>query len=469
MTIGQLVECLVGKVAALEGQEIDGTAFTEFDLDDIKERLKSYGYEENGYEYMYNGMTGRKMKHMIFIGPTYYQRLKHMVADKIHCLTMDHEVLTYNGWKTFDQITTDDKIATLKDSKLVYEKPIKLLHYPDFKGKLYNIKNQQIDLSVTDNHRMYVSKPFGRERIWQPYELIPAKDIYGEHIKYKKDAVWDKLPYQFILPSITDGNSIFYEEKKLDMNAWLVFFGIWMAEGWTSTCKNKQWPNARSHLTVICQCKERVKKVIYDSIDQLGFKYREDNDKIIICNKQLYTYMEKLSVGAPNKKLPDWVWELSSEQCQVLIKSMMLGDGTFPKEETNWCYYTSSINLADDFMRLCLHAGWSGNISLHHAKGYESYIRDRKVTNNYDLWRIGIVKNKNSPSVNHGHTKSQKIQIDEEFIDYEGAVFCLQVPSEVFYVRRNGKSVWTGNSRATGPQTTLTRRESCLCICILYF
>ena len=84
MTIGQLVECLVGKVAALEGQEIDGTAFTEFDLDDIKERLKSYGFEENGYEYMYNGMTGRKMKHMIFIGPTYYQRLKHMVADKVH-------------------------------------------------------------------------------------------------------------------------------------------------------------------------------------------------------------------------------------------------------------------------------------------------------------------------------------------------------------------------------------------------
>ena len=84
MTIGQLIECLVGKVAALEGQEIDGTAFSNFDLEDIKARMKSLGYDENGYEYMYNGMTGNKIKNMIFIGPTYYQRLKHMVADKIH-------------------------------------------------------------------------------------------------------------------------------------------------------------------------------------------------------------------------------------------------------------------------------------------------------------------------------------------------------------------------------------------------
>ena len=88
-TTGQLIECLVGKVAALEGQEIDGSPFSKFDINDIKERLKKFGYEENGYEYLYNGMTGEKMKNQIFIGPTYYQRLKHMVADKIQmCLSM---------------------------------------------------------------------------------------------------------------------------------------------------------------------------------------------------------------------------------------------------------------------------------------------------------------------------------------------------------------------------------------------
>lgn len=84
MTIGQLIECLVGKVGSLLGQEMDGTPFYDFDLDEVKALLKSLGYEENGYEYLYNGMTGRRMKSMIFIGPTYYQRLKHLVLDKIH-------------------------------------------------------------------------------------------------------------------------------------------------------------------------------------------------------------------------------------------------------------------------------------------------------------------------------------------------------------------------------------------------
>jgi len=84
MTVGQLIECLVGKVAALEGHEIDGTSFVPNDIDQLKEILKGYGYNENGFEVMYNGMTGKKMKAMIFIGPTFYQRLKHLVYDKIH-------------------------------------------------------------------------------------------------------------------------------------------------------------------------------------------------------------------------------------------------------------------------------------------------------------------------------------------------------------------------------------------------
>src|SRR5437660_157599 len=84
MTIGQLVECLLGKYAAITGCEADGTPFNDIDIEDIKNKLEKLGYNRDGVEYMYNGMTGLKMKIMIFIGPTFYQRLKHLVADKIH-------------------------------------------------------------------------------------------------------------------------------------------------------------------------------------------------------------------------------------------------------------------------------------------------------------------------------------------------------------------------------------------------
>ncbi|GAA0158956.1 DNA-directed RNA polymerase [Lithospermum erythrorhizon] len=84
MTVGQLIECLMGKVAAHMGKEGDATPFTDVTLDNISRALHKCGYQKRGFETMYNGHTGRRLKAMIFLGPTYYQRLKHMVDDKIH-------------------------------------------------------------------------------------------------------------------------------------------------------------------------------------------------------------------------------------------------------------------------------------------------------------------------------------------------------------------------------------------------
>lgn len=84
MTIGQLVECLMGKVAVFEGKEGDATPFTDVTVDNISSQLHRHGFQSRGYEVMYNGHTGRRLNAQIFMGPTYYQRLKHMVDDKIH-------------------------------------------------------------------------------------------------------------------------------------------------------------------------------------------------------------------------------------------------------------------------------------------------------------------------------------------------------------------------------------------------
>ncbi|PIA55356.1 hypothetical protein AQUCO_00800242v1 [Aquilegia coerulea] len=84
MTIGQLIECIMGKVAAHMGKEGDATPFTDVTVDNISKALHKCGYQMRGFETMYNGHTGRRLTAMIFLGPTYYQRLKHMVDDKIH-------------------------------------------------------------------------------------------------------------------------------------------------------------------------------------------------------------------------------------------------------------------------------------------------------------------------------------------------------------------------------------------------
>lgn len=84
MTIGQLFECVFSKVAAIRGEMIDATPFNNLDFNKITAELKEYGFDEHGYEHLYCGMTGKKILSKIFIGPTFYLRLKHMVQDKIH-------------------------------------------------------------------------------------------------------------------------------------------------------------------------------------------------------------------------------------------------------------------------------------------------------------------------------------------------------------------------------------------------
>jgi len=84
MTIGHLIEALMSKACALKGSEGDATPFTDVHVDHIASGLEAHGYQRHGSEVMFNGHTGNKMASSIYLTPTYYQRLKHMVDDKIH-------------------------------------------------------------------------------------------------------------------------------------------------------------------------------------------------------------------------------------------------------------------------------------------------------------------------------------------------------------------------------------------------
>jgi len=84
MTIGHLVECVYSKLCCLEGFLGDGTIYINLDYENIYNHLEKNNFEKYGNELLYNGQTGRQMNTEIFIGPTYYFRLKHMVAEKIN-------------------------------------------------------------------------------------------------------------------------------------------------------------------------------------------------------------------------------------------------------------------------------------------------------------------------------------------------------------------------------------------------
>jgi len=84
MTIGQFLESMAGKVAAARGRPVDGTPFTNERPEQLKRELVKLGFSHTGREILYNGVSGEKFVADIFMGIVYYQKLHHMVADKIH-------------------------------------------------------------------------------------------------------------------------------------------------------------------------------------------------------------------------------------------------------------------------------------------------------------------------------------------------------------------------------------------------
>ena len=84
MTIGQLKETVLGKVLLQLGLFGDGTSFGGLEVKNICKELQKVGFESKGNEILYNGLTGEQFETPIFIGPAFYQRLKHMVNDKQH-------------------------------------------------------------------------------------------------------------------------------------------------------------------------------------------------------------------------------------------------------------------------------------------------------------------------------------------------------------------------------------------------
>jgi DNA-directed RNA polymerase subunit B len=84
MTVGQFMESLGGKAASLRGTIVDGSAFLGEKFDSIKDVLENHGFKHSGKETMYDGRTGKKFPADVYMGIVYYQKLHHMVADKIH-------------------------------------------------------------------------------------------------------------------------------------------------------------------------------------------------------------------------------------------------------------------------------------------------------------------------------------------------------------------------------------------------
>jgi intein/homing endonuclease len=371
---------------------------------------------------------------------------KPVIGDKF-CALPTQQVLTNVGWIEIKDIDIlKHKLATLdSNGKLTYEFPSAKFEY-EHDDKMYFIQNKQVHIVCTLNHRLYVKKRSGKS-----YELLEAKDVMGKMCRFKKNMenVWP--------------DQEFFElgEEKYPMDDWLKLLGMFISDGCCDKCNKGVFITALKERKI-----EFVKNILINL--NLDHSYHNDGNYFIsgIKNPEIYKELLKLSVGALNKFLPDYVWNLSQRQSIVLLEALLQGDGSSIKYkgETFDRYGTISIKLANDITRLALHCGWSGINKIAEEPSGIARIGKRNlgsragqevsITQKNTYYKVSIIRKQNEPWIN----KKQNESNEEKLIDYQGKVYCVEMQSShTYYMRESNFSpcLIIGNSSRHGQKGTI--------------
>jgi DNA-directed RNA polymerase II subunit RPB2 len=370
---------------------------------------------------------------------------KPVIGDKF-CALPTQQVLTDKGWIEIKDVDINvHKLATLDiHGNMCYEYPVAKYEY-EHNDKMYYLKNKQLHVICTLNHKLYVKK-----RSAKSYQLIEAKDVMGKMVRFQKTMNNVNPDIEFI----TLG------EKQYKMDDWLQLLGMFIADG---CCKNNNG-------VYISALKERKIYFINEILKKLNivFTYSADGNYFISACKynEIYLNLTELSLGALNKKLPEYVFNLSQRQSRILLEALLQGDGSSMKYkgETFDRYGTISIQLANDITRLALHCGYSGIVKISEEPTGIARIGKRNlglrageevsITQKHTYYKVSIITKQNEPWINKKVNDSN----EEKLIDYEGKVYCVEMPSShTYYMRENNFApcLVIGNSSRHGQKGTI--------------
>ena len=181
MTVGQLLESIAGKIAALSGELIDATPFEGITEGELREALLKLGFKWDGREVMYSGITGKQLEADIFIGIVYYQKLHHMVADKIHARARGPvQILTRQPTEGRSR-EGGLRLGEMERDVLIAHGAAALIH--------------ERLVQSSDKYVMYVCEECGQVAWWDSKRNRPYCPIHGEEGRFARVVV----PYAFKL------------------------------------------------------------------------------------------------------------------------------------------------------------------------------------------------------------------------------------------------------------------------------
>jgi NH3-dependent NAD+ synthetase len=363
------------------------------------------------------------------------------------CYDDKTRALTPDGLKDRKQLKKGDTVFSLNlKTKQLEEKKVLKVHNFDFDGNLVRGKNAGIDFKVTSNHRMVLQNPHN------------SGDIFLEKLdKYLENHIHLNIPFAngWIPKIIKD------KLYGMDINDIMYLYGLFIGDGCCShykirhklkTLKLKR--NNRSgrfekilnpinkivyynafgvHFCIPKNNKNNAWNKLTTILTKYGIKWHKASFgiKSILSDNKLFKIFSKCGYGAHNKIIPKFLLKYPSENLQYLYQGLIDSDG-----DKMGNFYTSSQQLAVQFVELCFKIGKSARIT--NIKARQSIYKG-KLINSGPSYYVGVC----------GKIKSRTISkhsIKEEY--YNGSVWCPEIEDhENLIVERNGYFYFCGNTK----------------------
>jgi len=318
-------------------------------------------------------------------------------------LDLKTEVLTHAGWKNVYNLDIKKHLVAVlnTDGSLQYTKASDMFVL-DYQGPMYEIQTASVNLAVTPNHKMYISVD------GKPYQLTRAKQIEDSIIRYKKSALNNNISYVF-------------SSKDKDQY-WCYYTALYIMYGRVDQKTKKILLRTKDlHISTVLNKLHQK----WTFIENTGYEIDETLTATMFASEM------ETKLG---NNFPDYVWSFSRSQANFLLECIIGGICLTTDTPNQYELWTKNIRFRDNLQRLCLHAEKACDFS------------QKSSSPNCWLLTIRTEEQDMEPVVPFSSMK--------QAAGYKGKVWCLEVCTHIFYVRRDGKSCWTGNSSRHGQKGT---------------
>lgn len=343
------------------------------------------------------------------------------------CVAGETDVLTERGWIRADELQLDDALATLDINGIVsYEVP-RAINKTIYSGDMIRFDSRRASFLVTPNHRVYGKFwTHSRYKVYSEWSFEEAADLHD-----------GKYAAGYLRGDSNGFASTRTDECDEDLAR---FFGYYISEGNVRnyTYKDRNVPTY-IHISQSPVVNPNTYARIGAAMLAVGLDAKPHVNGWEARHPNFANYLKTIYGYSGDKFVPDVVKRASAQVQRVFLMAYLEGDGW--KTNTAYQCCTVSKRLADDLMQVALHVGLHPRLMS---------VKPGRTNNSQTMYRL---------SFSLGNIAWQRSGFNHWTKEhYEGTVVCPSLTNGTFFIRHNGKCVWTGNSELWGYKSEEAKR-----------